>query len=154
MDFSLGSVGDFLRKVQGAKAHQRDAINEHLEPLLDDPATFAIPPAMAASLEELLERFGDEALKQAGMVAIGKWASLHQEMLEEHFANGSYQEALLSMNDLSKITTAMRILGDIGSFGGDEDYRQAVKQQINQAVLETIEETGRSIEDIFNGEEQ
>jgi hypothetical protein len=153
MDFSLGSVGDFLRKAQGAKAKQREAINEHLEPFLDDPSTYAMPPAMAAALEDLYEQFGDEALKQVGMVAIGKWASTHQEMLEEHLANDGYAEAMLTMNDLSKITTALRILADIGSFGGDEDYRNALKKQINQAVLEQIEESGRSVEDIFNGGE-
>lgn len=152
MDFSLDSVGDFLRRAQGAKAKQREAINEHLEPLLDDPSTYALPPAITEALDELYERFGDEALKQVGLVAIGKWAAMHEEMLDEHIANGGQAEALLTMNDLSRITTALRILADIGSFGGDEDYRQAIKKEINQAVLEKIEETGRTIEDVFSGE--
>jgi hypothetical protein len=154
MDFSLDSVGDFLRKAHGAKAKQREAINEHLEPFLDDPSTYALPPSMAGALDELYERFGDEALKQVGMVAIGKWAAMHEDMLNEHIANDGQAEALLTMNDLSKITTALRILADIGSFGGDEDYRQAIKKQINQAVLEKIEETGRTIEEVFPGDLQ
>jgi hypothetical protein len=149
MDFSLGSVGDFLRKVQGAKARQREAIEEHLEPFLDDPSTFAIPPTMADLLEGLFEQFGDEALKQLGMVALGKWAKVHEETLEQHLSHGNQAEALLTMSDLSKMTTALRILSDIGSFGGDDDYRRSMKQQINQAVLERIEENGGSIEDFF-----
>lgn len=154
MDFSLDSVGDFLRKAHGAKARQRETINEHLEPFLDDPSTYALPPSMAEALDELYERFGDEALKQVGMVAIGKWAAMHEDMLNEHIANDGRAEALLTMSDLSRITTALRILSDIGSFGGDDDYRQAIKKQINQAVLEKIEETGRTIEEVFPGDLQ
>jgi hypothetical protein len=154
MDFSLDSVGDFLRKAHGAKAKQRETINEHLEPFLDDPSTYALPPSMAEALDELYERFGDEALKQVGMVAIGKWAAMHEDMLNEHIANDGRAEALLTMSDLSRITTALRILSDIGSFGGDDDYRQAIKKQINQAVLEKIEETGRTIEEVFSGDLQ
>jgi hypothetical protein len=88
------------------------------------------------------------------MVAIGKWAAMHEDMLNEHIANDGRAEALLTMSDLSRITTALRILSDIGSFGGDDDYRQAIKKQINQAVLEKIEETGRTIEEVFPGDLQ
>lgn len=152
MDFSFDSVSKFLQQVQGAKAKQREAISEHLDPLLDDPSTYMVPPAMAYAIDALLETYGDEALKQVGMVAIGKWVSVHQELLDEHLANDSQAEALLTMSDLSKLITALRILSDIGSFGGDDDYRKAMGKEINQAVLEKLEEVGRNPDDFFNGE--
>jgi type II restriction enzyme len=45
MDFS--SVGDFLRQAATAKQDKRQAIDDHLEPFMEDPATVGIPPGLA-----------------------------------------------------------------------------------------------------------
>lgn len=150
MNFSFDSVGDFFRKTQEAKAGKRAAIDEGLSPLLTDPSTFAIAPDAADLLEKSLERYGDEALKAMAIVAIGKWVELHGTWLEQHMLNGSIQEAVLTACDMTKLTQAVRLLEDVGSFGGDDDYRAAMRQQINQAVLERLEETGEDPADIFD----
>ena len=150
MNFSFDSVGNFLRQAKEAKASKRAAIDEGLSPLLTDPSTFAIAPDAADLLEESLERYGDEALKATAIVALGKWVELHGTWLEQHMLNGSMQEAVLTACDMAKLTQAIRLMEDVGSFGGDDDYRAAVREQINQAVLERLEETGEEPSDIFD----
>lgn len=153
MNFPSDSVNDFLRKARGAKEYQRQIVDDELEPLLTDPSTYAVPPAVGKMIEDALEEWGDEALKQIGMVVIGKWLDVHNGLLQEHVDSQDFSAALLTMSDATKITTALRTLGDIGSFSGDEDYCASVRQQINQAVLEGIEEQGGSPEDFFGGKE-
>ena len=150
MNFSFDSVGDFFRKTREAKADKRAAIDEGLSPLLTDPSTFAIAPDAADLLEKSLERYGDEALKAMAIVALGKWVELHGTWLEQHMLNGSVQEAVLTACDMTKLTQAVRLLEDVGSFGGDDDYRAAMRQQINQAVLERLEETGEEPSEFFD----
>lgn len=154
MEFPSNSVNDFLRKVQGAKAKQREAVETGLEPLLSDPATFVVSPEIARLIDDSCERYGDEAYKQIAMVALGKWLEVHNGCIQEHMISEDHTAAMLSMSDAAKITTALRILEDIGSFGGDDDYRAAMRQEINQAVLEGLEEVGRNPEDFFHGEEK
>ncbi len=150
MNFSFDSVGNFLRQAKEAKASKRAEIDKGLSPLLADPSTFAIAPDAADLLEKSLERYGDEALKATAIVALGKWVELHGTWLEQHMLNGSIQEAVLTACDMTKLTQAVRLLEDVGSFGGDDDYRAAVREQINQAVLERLEETGEEPSDIFD----
>jgi hypothetical protein len=150
MNFSFDSVGNFLRQAKEAKVSKRAAIDEGLSPLLADPSTFAIAPDAADLLEKSLERYGDEALKAMAIVALGKWVELHGTWLEQHMLNGSIQEAVLTACDMTKLTQAIRLMEDVGSFGGDDDYRAAVREQINQAVLERLEETGEEPSDIFD----
>jgi hypothetical protein len=150
MDFSFDSVNRFLQEVSGAKADRREAVNKGMAPLLDDPSTFIMAPDAANLLDGALEKYGDEALKQTAIVALGKWVVCHEEWLEQHIMNESAPEAALTAADMTKIAQAIRLIEDVGSFGGDEDYRKAVKKQINQAVLEKLEEEGRSPEDVFS----
>ena len=154
MNFPSDSVNDFLRRVQGAKAKQREVVETNLDPLLSDPATFAVDPALARMMDDACERYGDEAYKQVAMVAIGKWLDLHNAYIQEHVNLGDCSAALFGMSDATKLTTVLRLMEEVGSFGGDDDYRQAMREQINQAVLEGLEEAGRSPEDFFYGEEK
>jgi hypothetical protein len=150
MDFSFESVGKFLQQAQAAKEGQRAAINKGMEPLLDDPAVFAIAPNAADALDKAMEDYGDEALKQTAMVAMGKWCELHQEWLGQHIMHESASEAAVTASDMAKIIQAIKLLDEVGSFSGDETYRKAIKQQINQAVLEKLEEDGRDANEVFS----
>jgi hypothetical protein len=152
MNFPSDSVNDFLRRVQGAKAKQREVVETNLDPLLSDPATFAVDPALGRMMDDACERYGDEAYKQVAMVAIGKWLDLHNAYIQEHVNLEDFSAALFGMADATKLTTVLRLMEEVGSFGGDDDYRQAMREQINQAVLEGLEEAGRSPEDFFYGE--
>lgn len=140
MDFS--SVGDFLRKAISSKEHDRQIVDEQLAPFLEDSGTIGITPDLHSIIEDFVEKHGDEAYKQIGMFAIGQWAKVHQENLQQHIQNEGMAEALLTMSDLSKITLTLQTLEAIGSFGGDSSWRAMLKEVVGQAVLETLEERG------------
>lgn len=149
-DASLDSVNDFLRKVQLAKSSSYEAVDEHLEPYMTDPATFAISPEISRLIDEEVESYGDEVLKQMSVFSLGKWLEYHQGFLQEHIANEATPEALLTMQDISTLNAALRLISEVGSFGGDEDYRKAKQKQIGQAILELIEEDGLLPEEVLN----
>lgn len=140
MDFS--SVGDFLRKAQSSKDHQRQIIDEQLAPLLESEATVGITPSLNEEIEALFEKHGDEAYKQIGMFAIGQWMRVHQNQLQQHIENEGMAEALLTMNDMSRINLCLQTLEEIGSFTGDISWRQMLKEVVGQRVLEEMEERG------------
>ena len=140
MDFS--SVGEFLRQASSSKDKDRQIIDEQLSPFLEDNSTVGVTPDLHAAIEEFVEKHGDEAYKQIGMFAIGRWARVHQEFLEQHVINEGMAEALMTMNDLSRITLALQTLEAIGSFGGDASWRAMLKNVVGQAVLENLEEQG------------
>lgn len=140
MDFS--SVGDFLRKAASSKERDREIIDEQLAPFLEDGSTVGITPDLHQTIESFVEKHGDEAYKQIGMFAIGQWGKVHQEQLQQHVMNEGVAEALLTMNDLSKINLCLQTLEAIGSFGGDASWRSMLKTVVGQAVLETLEERG------------
>lgn len=151
MDFSFDSVDQFVRKVQDAKELKRQAVKDGLDPLLSDPSTFSISPKIGKMVDGEVAKYGDEALKQLCIVILGKWIDFHEGFLKEHIANEDVPASLLTMRDLNTLTVAVRLLEEVGSFGGDEDYCKAVYKEINQAVLEKLEEIGRDPEDVFNG---
>lgn len=149
MDFS--SVGDFLRQAAFAKRDHRKTIDENLAPFLEDPATIGIPPSLSESLETLLEEHGDETYRQIAMFCIGKWHTVHTEILQQHVDNEGMSEALLTMNDLSKLSSVLQMLEQVGSFGGDESWRKMLREIVGQSVLETLEEYGSDPESFFYG---
>lgn len=149
MDFQ--SVGDFLRQAASAKQDHRKVIDENLAPLLEDPATVGIPPSLSDAIEQLFEQYGDETYRQIGMFCLGQWHSVHSGALQEHINNDATSEALLTMNDLSKLSSVLQMLEQIGSFGGDEAWRKMLRQIVGQAVLENIEEQGSNPESFFYG---
>ena len=150
MNFSFDSVDSFLQQAVKAKQGQRDAIDKGLEPLLDDPATFAILPDLVDLIDRDLEAYGDESLKQVAAVAIGKWVQLHQDWLQQHIEHEAAPEAAMTAADMTKLVQAVKLVEEVGSFGGDEDYRKAAKQQINQAILEKLEDQGGDANEVFS----
>lgn len=150
MDFS--SVGDFLRKAASAKQDKRKVIDENLAPFLEDPATIGIPPDLSECLEALMEEHGDETLRQVALFCIGKWHRVHAEILQQHIENDGISEALLTMSDLSKLSTVLMLLEQVGSFGGDEDWRKMLRHIVGQTLLEHLEEEGTDPDFFFSRE--
>lgn len=153
LDFS--SVNDFLRKASSAKNNERQAIEEGLSPLIEDPALIGVPPEMADCIEHFVGDHGDEALRQIGLFCIGKWMKLHAVMVDEHGNNEDWPEALHVMNDASKLSTAMQIIEQVGSFGGDDSWRKMLRGFVSQSILEKLEEDGNhsSLLSFFFGEQ-
>jgi hypothetical protein len=142
---SFSSVDDFLRQANQAKGHDRKIVEEGLAPLLEDSDTFVIPPAIAIAVDEASEEYGDELLKELAIVCLGKWLEKHQSELENQSVAGIVQ---LSM-DMGRIIQAIESLANIGSFSGNDAYLDSMRQQINQAVLEQLEEDGRDPSSVF-----
>jgi len=147
MDFS--SVGDFLRQAATAKQDKRQAIDDQLEPFMEDPSTVGIPPDLAAAIETLLEAHGDETYRQIALFCIGKWHQAHCEILQQHIENDGTSEMLMVMSDLSKLSTVLMLSDQVGSFGGDDNWRKMLRTIVGQSVLETIEEKGISFDSLF-----
>ncbi len=148
MDFS--SVGDFLRQAATAKQDKRRVIDDHLEPFMEDPATVGIPPGLATAIETLLETYGDETYRQIALFCLGKWHQAHCEILQQHIENDGTSEMLMTMGDISKLSTVLMLLEQVGSFGGDDEWRKMLRTIVGQSVLETMEEKGISFDSIFN----
>jgi hypothetical protein len=148
MEFS--SVDDFLRKATNAKKNERDLIDEELHGMMSDPGIVGIPPDLAKTLEALHDGFGDEALRQVGMFCIGRWMHIHNKTLQAHIEAGGWQESLLTMGDTSKLSTALRIIEEVGSFSGSEEWTKMLKELVGQAVMESCEDQGIDIFSFFN----
>jgi len=148
MDFS--SVNDFIKKARLGKNEERQIIDDELDPLLSDPATIGIPPALSDAIEDLEEEYGDEAYKQIGMFCIGKWLQIHEGILNQHVKGEKMDAALLTMNDIALIAMTIQTLERIGSFGGDEDWRKMLKGVVGQSILELLEEDGIDAQSFFS----
>jgi hypothetical protein len=70
--------------------------------------------------------------------------------LQQHIENDGTSEMLMVMSDISKLSTVLMILEQVGSFGGDDNWRKMLRTIVGQSVLETIEEKGISFDSIFN----
>ena len=140
MDFS--SVNDFLKKATSAKSQDRQLIDDELDPFLSDPATIGITPELSEDIDSLKTKYGDEAFRQIGIFCLGKWLEIHEEVLQQHIQTETMDAALLTMNDISKLTLAIQTLEGIGSFGGDEDWKRMLKDIVGQTLLERLEEDG------------
>ena len=147
MDFS--SVNDFLKKATSAKNQERKLIDEELDPFLSDPATVGVTPDLSHAIDELKEKYGDEAFKQIGIFCLGKWLEMHEEVLQQHIQMETMDAALLTMNDITLITMTIQTLERVGSFGGDEDWRKMLKSIVGQSLLERLEEDGLDAESFF-----
>jgi hypothetical protein len=148
MDFS--SVNDFLKKATSAKSQDRQLIDDELDPFLSDPATIGITPELSEDIDSLKTKYGDEAFRQIGIFCLGKWLEIHEEILQQHIQTETMDAALLTMNDISKLTLAIQTLEGIGSFGGDEDWKRMLKDIVGQTLLERLEEDGVDPVSFFN----
>jgi len=147
MDFS--SVDDFLKKASSVKNQERQLIDDELDPFLSDPATVGITPDLSEAIDALKEKYGDEAFKQIGIFCLGKWLELHETVLHQHIQTETMDAALMTMNDISRLTLAIQTLEGIGSFGGDEDWRKMLKGIVGQSLLEKLEEDGLDAASFF-----
>lgn len=148
MDFS--SVNDFLKKASSAKNSDRKAIDDALGPMLDDPGTIGVSVELADVIDDYYEKYGDEAFKQIGMFCLGRWINVHAELIDNYKNTDSWSEAMVATADMARISSVLHILGSIGSFGGDEDWRNMLRAIITQTVIEKMEESGESLYNIMS----
>ena len=145
MEFS--SVDDFLRRAVSAKDDKREKLSDKIGSTLDDEGTYAVPVEVHDAIQECFLTYGDEVFKQVAMYSLGKWAKLHQEVLNEHINGGSTQEALATFADMVTMNHAMQMVMSCESFGGSDEYRAALKENLSKILLERLEEDGKDIND-------
>lgn len=148
---SFDSVEAFLKAARAVKRNDQQDVLEKIAPMLDDEDTVAVPPSLLEPLEALLERYGDEVLRATAMFCLGRWLSIHQDILQQHLENEDVDAALWTMSDISKLSLLIKEAHGIGSFGGDDDWRKMVKRTVSEAVLKHLEEEGIKPEDFQAG---
>ena len=143
------SVGDFLRKAAGAKTDVRQRISEEIAPVLEDPDTVGIPPELLESIDKLMVSHGDEAIRQTALFCLARWMQIHGEWLEQHQLTETMDAALLTVADATRLRVAMEMIGNIGSFGGDDSWRAMLNKTLTQEILEASEEDGIDLNTMF-----
>ena len=140
------SVEAFLEAARASKANRLSGIEDRLSPVIDDPYAFSVPPSLLDSIEALVERHGDEALKAIAMFCLGSWHQQHMGMLQQHALHGNNESALWTMGDAAKLGLLMEGLTHLGSFSGDESWKAMLKKEVAQSVAEQLEENNLPIE--------
>jgi len=136
--FSFSSVEDFLRKTKEAKAKQRPAIEEHVRDYLDDPYMVGVSPDLADTITDLVETHGDEALRQIALFCLGKWFEVHTGVVQQYVENEDVPKALASIMDATRISDSIALLESVGSFSGDDDWRQMLHESLVSAVNDAM----------------
>jgi hypothetical protein len=128
------SVDDFLKKASAASAAHRDALIAGIRDGLEDKQTIGVPPQLSEAIRGLEEGNGDEALRSICLFCAGKWADFHDKLRNLALDRGDYHSALMIEGDAGRIRAAMTILLDIGSFSGDDDWRDTVVNSIGSLI--------------------
>lgn len=135
----FSSVNDFLRQAVAAKESKRQAISDSIAPDLQDHGMVGIPPALATTLESMLQRHGDEAYRQVALFCLGKWFELHIGMFEELIGEEP-SIACSCLMDATRIADSLHLLSEINSIGGDQGWKTMLSETLSQHILEELEE--------------
>ncbi len=133
------SVDQFLRQAVAAKNGKRQAIGASLSPHLQDNGTVGVPPKLAASIELMLQRHGDETYRQLALFCLGKWFEMHIGMFEELIGEEPSM-ACSCLMDATRIADSLHLLTEINSIGGDGGWRIMLEETLSQHILEELEE--------------
>jgi hypothetical protein len=136
------SVDQFLRQAIAAKDGKREAISKSISPGLQDHGTVGIPPKLAASIEAMLQKHGDETYRQIALFCLGKWFELHIGMFEELIGEEPSM-ACSCLMDATRIADSLHLLSEINSIGGDGGWKPMLEETLSQHILEELEEECR-----------
>jgi hypothetical protein len=136
LSFSFNSVDDFLRKAQEAKSEKREEMHEWVQDFVNDPSMVGVPVEMAEDIGRLMEKYGDECLRQIALFTLGKWYGVHVGVVQEMVATEDFGSAIAASMDAARINTSIQTLEGVGSFGGDDDWRQMLSESIVSEVDE------------------
>lgn len=135
----FNSVDQFLRQAIAAKDGKREAISKSISPGLQDHGTVGIPPKLAASIEAMLQKHGDETYRQIALFCLGKWFELHIGMFEELIGEEPSM-ACSCLMDATRIADSLHLLSEINSIGGDGGWKPMLEETLSQHILEELEE--------------
>lgn len=106
---------------------------------LDDPHLVGVSPELAGLFEKCLETYGDEALRQIALFCLGKWFAIHTEVIEQFVATQEIPSIVSASMDAARISDAITLIETVGSFGGDDSWKQMLHRTIVDAVKEADE---------------
>lgn len=135
----FSTVEDFLKQAVAAKDGKREAIGQAISPGLQDHGTVGIPPKLAATIETMLQKYGDESYRQIALFCLGKWFELHIGMFEELIGEEPSM-ACSCLMDATRIADSLHLLLEINSIGGDGGWKPMLEQTLSQHILEELEE--------------
>ena len=135
----FSTVEDFLKQAVAAKDGKREAIGQAISPGLQYHGTVGIPPKLAATIEAMLKKYGDESYRQIALFCLGKWFELHIGMFEELIGEEPSM-ACSCLMDATRIADSLHLLGEINSIGGDGGWKPMLEQTLSQHILEELEE--------------
>jgi len=116
------------------------AVSASVSDHLSDPGVVGLPPALAKTIEKLVDEFGDETYRQLAMFSLGKWFEHHILSIDKLFQDNHVDGACSALMDATRISDALHLLNEIGSFKGDEEWKAMLNEEISQTLLEAIEE--------------
>lgn len=95
----------------------------------EDPRLIAVPPDFAGIVEEYIERYGDEALRQIALFCMGKWFAIHTAYADELAKNENPLSTVVATTvDATHISQAINMLEDVGSFSGTDEWNAMIKE--------------------------
>lgn len=124
---SFHSVDEFLRRIREAKASQRHSVEQFVSEHFEDPHLVAVPPELGEQINDYVEAYGDEALRQISLFAMGKWFAIHTAYIQELVANDNVQSVVATTMEASRISQCITTLETVGSFSGHDSWREMVK---------------------------
>ena len=108
----FSTVEDFLKQAVAAKDGKREAIGQAISPGLQDHGTVGIPPKLAATIEAMLQKYGDESYRQIALFCLGKWFELHIGMFEELIGEEPSM-ACSCLMDATRIADPLHLLSEV-----------------------------------------
>jgi hypothetical protein len=150
LEFSdLNSVDEFLRRTDAARKSRLNVVENGLRAYMDDPSTIGVTPELGEIIEKLVESHGDEVYRQISIFCLGKWLDVHSEIAHEHFANQTLPELVATTSDAARLSTALQVMEQVGSFGGDQSWREMLCSKVADTVLADFEKRGIDPSSIF-----
>jgi len=111
-------------------------MHEWVQDFVNDPSMVGIPVEMAEEINGLVEKYGDEPLRQIALFTLGRWYGVHVGVVQEMVATEDFGSAIAASMDAAKVNTAIQTLEGVGSFGGDDDWRRMLGETIVSEVDE------------------
>jgi hypothetical protein len=133
------SVDGFIRKARAAREERLQAMQNAITNSLDDQDVIGVPPNVAELLQLYFTSYGDESLRSIALFCLGQWKKFHGETQSWALSEGRAEDACMIASDCRAIEDAMTMIAAIGSFSGDQQWREKVKADMQEMVSQEME---------------
>jgi hypothetical protein len=133
------SVDGFILKARAAREERLQAMQNAITNSLDDQDVIGVPPNVAELLQLYFTNYGDESLRSIALFCLGQWKKFHGETQSWALSGGRTEDACMIASDCRAIEDAMTMIAAIGSFSGDQQWREKVKAAMQEKVSQEME---------------